>query len=170
MASFIRWEDNMRKFLALTAVFFLLGCEQLPEDPDNAVVSGYIYKKAVATDSVFVDNAWTVIKWDFYDPAESVHVWVESDLASSAPYVGPDISGYTDENGLFSIPVYLGHKEQRTCAGDLLGYEYVYYADVRVFALNDIAGRGTMSDFGSGITLNRGSEFRLWTIALQWFI
>jgi hypothetical protein len=159
----------MRKLLALTPVLFLLGCEQLPEDPDNAIISGYIYKKAIATDSVFVDGAWTVIEWNFYDPAESIHVWVESDLASSIPYVGPDVDGYTNADGLFSIPIYLGHTEKRACAGELTGYEYTYYADVRVFAIHDIRGRPSMSDFGSGITLGRGKEFRLWNIALQWF-
>ena len=152
----------MKKLYILVLVLALLGCEQLPDDPDNAIVSGYIYKQATPIESVLVDGNWKYIKWDFYDPAESIQVWIEGDLTSTIPYAGPDIDGYTDKNGLFSIPIYLGHTEDATTHN----YEYKYYVDVRVFVIGSAT---LMYDFGGGITLGRGKEFRLFPIALSWF-
>jgi len=163
-------------FLFSVLCLLLLGCEQKIDDPDNAVVSGYIYREAIPSDSTFAciestlvdtvnnvweyDSGWVYIDWDFYNPVESVEVFVESDISSSIPYCGPDIIGYTDSTGLFSIPVYLGHTYcQET------GYNYVYYADVRVLCVY----KGVSYDFGGGITLSRGKEFKLWTICLKWF-
>ncbi|MBI4723027.1 MAG: hypothetical protein HY769_08565 [Candidatus Stahlbacteria bacterium] len=154
----------MKKIYFLVLVFCLLGCEQLPDDPDNAIVSGYIYKRATPIDSVLVEGNWKYIEWDFYDPAESIHVWIESDLASTIPYKGPDIDGYTDKNGLFSIPIYLGHTEDVNH-----NYEYMYYADVRVFVPYILGSDTLMYDFGGGITLGRGKDFRLYPISLSWF-
>ncbi|MDI6839943.1 MAG: hypothetical protein QMD71_03660 [bacterium] len=146
--------------LLLLSLLLITGCEQKPLDTDNAVVSAYIYEYAVPTDSVFVDSVWEYTKWDFYNPVESVQVFVEPDIASAIPYRGPDIIGYTDSTGLFSIPVYLGHTQ---CGSS---YEYVYYADVRVLC---VYKGGKYYDYGGGITLARGKEFRLWPIALMWF-
>lgn len=157
----------MKKLFILLVILILLGCEQLPDDPDNAIVSGYIYHQAVPIESVLVDGEWKYVNWEFYDPAESVQVFVESDINSSTPYRGPDVIGYTDSTGFYSIPVYLGHTEIKDYKGNIVGYDYVDYCDVRVLIVQD--GRSSY-DFGGGITLNRGGEFRLWTIAMTWFI
>lgn len=159
----------MKKAFMLIIILILLGCKQLPHDPDNAIVSGYIYKRAVPVESVWVNNSWRYIKWDFYDPAESIHVWVESDMTSSTPYLGPDIDGYTNANGFYRIPVYLGHTEVRDINGNIIRYEYTHYADVRVFVFHLLVPDTMMYDFGGGITLGRGREFRLPPIALAWF-
>ena len=159
----------MKKVYILLAVLFMLGCEQLPDDPDNAIVSGYIYKQAVAVESVWVDPVWEYVEWEFFDPAESIHVWVESDITSAVPYLGPDIDGYTNVNGFFSIPVYLGHTGVKDANGNIIGYEYNDYADVRVMVLQTVEPGGINYDFGGGITLGRGKEFRLYTIAIPWF-
>ena len=162
--------------LLFTSYFLLPGCEQKIDDPDNAIVSGCIYREAIPSDSTFAciestlvdsannvweyDSGWVYIDWDFYNPVESVEVFVESDITSSVPYCGPDIISYTDSTGLFSIPVYLGHTYYPGT-----GYNYVYYADIRVLCMY----KGVSYDFGGGITLGRGKEFRLWTICLKWF-
>ncbi len=172
-------EMKCTKLLVLCLVFFtfLVGCNQQQplDDPDNAIVSGYVYKTAIPTDSVIdsvvvdtlgipTDTIWAYIDWAYSNPAENVHVWVESDLCSEIPYVGPDIDGYTDSTGFYSVPIYLGHTAVKACGGDITGYEYVYFADVRVFVLYT----SFMYDFGGGITLGRAREFRLPTIALNW--
>jgi len=162
---------------AIYCLLFFTGCdEQQPlDDPDNAIVSGYVYQLAVATDSVIdtiirdtlgipTDTLWTYIDWDFSIPVESVQVWVESDCGSDVPYQGPDIDGYTDSNGFYNIPIYLGHRAVKDCAGNITGYEYVYFADVRVF----VVYKGLFYDFKGGITLGRAREFRLFPIALDW--
>lgn len=137
----------------------LLGCEQMADDPDNAIISGKIYRHVVYTDSVFAESLWVYTNWYFTDPVESVQVWVESDISSAVPYVGPDVMGYTDSEGIFSIPLYLGHTY---CS--LTGYSYVYYADVRVFCIYG----GWFYDFGGGITLKEGEEFKLFPTCLEW--
>lgn len=143
----------------------LFGCEQTADDPDNAIVSGYVYRHVAYTDSVFVDTAWIYTDWYFYDPIESVQVWVESDITSKVPYTGPDIMGYTDSLGRFEIPVYLGHRPIKDYSGFVTGYEYVYYADVRVWC----AYKGTLlHDFGGGITLEAGKRFELYPVCMEW--
>lgn len=137
----------------------LLGCEQMADDPDNAILSGEVYRHVIYTDSVFIDTVWVYTDCYFTDPVESVQVWVESDVESDIPYTGPDIKGYTDSHGRFSIPVYLGHTYS-----DLTGYTYVYYADVRVFCVKG----GWFYDFGGGISLKAGEEFKLFPICLEW--
>ncbi len=160
----------------LFSIFFM-GCnEKQPlDDPDNAIVSGYVYKRATPTDSVIdtiirdtagipIETLWTYIDWTFSDPAESVQVWIESDITSPLPYAGPDIDGYSDSTGFYSIPIYLGHTAVKACGGDIVGYEYTYFADARVFVLY----KGFIYDFGGGITLGRGREFRLFPISISW--
>lgn len=159
----------MKKLFVLIIMLVVFGCYQLPEDPDNAIISGYIYKRAVPVESVWVDETWKYIDWEFFDPAESVQVWVESDFTSQVPYRGPDIDGYTDANGLYTIPIYLGHTKVKDANGNIVGYEYTDYADVRVFALHFLVPDTLIYDFGGSITLGRGREFRLPPIALPWF-
>jgi hypothetical protein len=156
----------------------------MADDPDNATISGEVYKnvvytdsvaigfKWVYTDSVLVDSVWVYTDsmlspmewrytdWYFTNPVESVQVWVESDENSAVPYTGPVIMGYTDSLGRFSIPIYLGHTY---C--DLTGYTYLYYADVRVFC---IYKGGWSYDFGGGLTLKAGEEFKLFPICMEW--
>lgn len=164
MELFIK-RGGMMKYLSIAILLtcLLIGCEQQPDDVDNAVVTGVIYQYATATDSVFSDSEWVYTDWEFANPVESVQVWVEGDPNSSLPYEGPDIEGYTDENGYFSIPVYLGEEPSE---GSMTGYKYIEYADVRVFAVY----KGNMFDFGGGVTLGRGKEFKLFPIALTWFL
>jgi len=135
----------------------LLGCEQKADDPDNAILLGEVYRHVVYTDSVFIDTVWVYTDCYFTDPVESVQVWVESDEESGVPYIGPDIMAYTDSLGKFRIPVYLGH----TYAD---GYDYRYYVDVRVFCIKG----AWFYDFGGGITLKAGEEFKLYPICLEW--
>lgn len=162
----------MRKFIIpLLCLLPILGCEQAEDDPDNAIVTGRVYKHVVFTDSIFVDTAWVYTDWRFTDPAESVQVWVEGDEGSAVPYRGADIMGYTDSDGVYRIPVYLGHTYGRFSGdvyddpGAFSGYTYVYYADVRVFC---VYKGGWSYDFGGGITLRSGEEFVLWPICLEW--
>ena len=143
------------RIFVLTLFALFLGCAQEPGDEDNAVVTGRIYKYAeyeTPSDSV----------WIFYEPVESVTVYVESDIDSDIPYEGPDIIGFTDSRGIFSIPVYLGNTADATKPS---GYKPVYYADVRVLVVYN--GKGY--DFGGGITLGRGDTFYLGSISLEWF-
>ncbi len=159
-------------FILLVCLLPLLGCEQMEDDPDNAIVKGTIYRHVVFTDSVFQDTVWVYTDWHFTDPAEGVQVWVEGDITSQVPYGGPDVMGYTDENGVYRIPVYLGH-DYGQFTGDIYeeltsefpGYTHVYYADVRVFT---VYRGGWFYDFGGGITLRAGEEFVLWPICLEW--
>ena len=149
----------------VTSLLIILGCEQKATDPSNAIVSGYVYRSVVYTDSTLQDSIWVYTDWDFYDPVESVQVWVESDIMSSIPYNGPDVMGYTDASGKFSIPVYLGHNTIKDAEGSIVGYEYVHYADVRVWC---VYKGGLSYDFGGGITLEAGKEFELYPICLEW--
>lgn len=163
--------------LLLTAYCLLTtGCEQKSDDIDNAFITGYIYQSRLGSgDSTYVvtDSSYDTLagQWDysgywFYfdcnyvNPVESVQIWVESDIESSIPYNGPDIYGYTDANGYYEIPVYLGHTYCPT------GYDYVYSADVQVWY---ISKSGLYFSWGGGITLKRGGEFRLPTICLEDF-
>jgi len=149
----------------VTSLLIILGCEQKPSDSSNVIVSGYVYHSVVYTDSTLHDSVWVYTDWDFYDPAESVQVWVESDITSSVPYTGPDIMGYTDSLGRFEIPIYLGHTPIKDYDGFITGYEYVYYADVRVWC---VYKGGLFYDFGGGITLEAGKEFELFPICIEW--
>jgi len=154
---------NLKYLVPLAVVLLLLGCYQDLDDPDNAIVSGYVYECAVAGgDTLYGEGYYT--EAEFYNPVESVHVWIESDIESEIPYMGPDVDGYTDANGFFSIPVYLGHTE-RLSSYHVVDYDYVYYADVSVFWVY----KGMLFyDFGGGITLGRGKEFRLFETTLLW--
>lgn len=153
------------KYIFITAllVCLLIGCERKPDDPSNAIVSGKIYKLAVATDSVFADSQWKYTDWNFLNPVESVQVWIERDPNSSNSYKGPGIVGITDSSGNFSIPVNLG---EDSVQGNVTGYRYVEYADVEVKAIY----KGVLTyNFGGGITLERGETFPLFPIALTQF-
>jgi len=149
----------------VASLLMILGCEQKPNDSNNALVSGYVYRSVAYKDSTWYDSIWIYTDWDFYDPAESVQVWVEGDCDSEVPYNGPDIMGYTDSLGRFEIPIYLGHTPIMDYDGLITGYEYVYYADVRVWC---VYKGGLFYNFGGGITLEAGKEFELFPICIGW--
>lgn len=164
MEPLIKQGGIMRTFIPIILLScFIMGCEQPLDDPDNAYVSGIIYQYAFAIDSVYVDTGWIYTDWEFSNPVESVQVWIEGDINSSVPYQGPDIQGYTNSEGLFSVPVYLG---QTLSDNSITGYDFVEYADVRVFAVF----KGNIFDFGGGLTVARGKDSRLFPIALTWFL
>lgn len=148
----------------VVSILVILGCEQQPTDSSNATVVGYVYHNVEYTDSVFQDSIWIYTQWHFEHPAESVLVFVEGDILSKVPYKGPDKWGYTDSLGRYEIPVYLGH-DPIYLGADIVGYEYVHFCDARVLA---IYKGGWFYDFGGGITLHAGHEFRLWPICLEW--
>jgi hypothetical protein len=149
----------------VASLLVILGCEQKPSDSSNAIVSGNVYRSVVYKDSTWRDSVWVYTDWDFYDPAESVQVWIEGDCESEIPYAGPDVMGYTDSLGRFEIPIYLGHTLIKDSDGSITGYEYVYYADVRVWC---VYKGGLFYDFGGGITLEAGEVFELFPICIEW--
>ncbi|MCK4595467.1 hypothetical protein KAT73_01700 [candidate division WOR-3 bacterium] len=165
-----------KALILLLCLLPILGCEQMEDDPDNAIVTGVVYRHVVFTDSIFQcqDSIWVYTDWYYTDPAESVQVWVESDEMSGVPYIGPDVMGYTDSEGIYRIPIYLGHT-YGTFSGDVYnelsedftGYTYKYYADVRVFCLYK---GGWFYDFGGGLTLKAGEEFILFPVCLDWYV
>jgi len=149
----------------VASLLLILGCEQKPGDSSNAIVSGNVYRSVVYTDSTWQDSVWVYTEWDFYNPVESVQGWIEGDCESAIPYAGPDVMGYTDSLGRFEVPVYLGHNLIKDYNGFIMGYEYVHYADVKVWC---VYKGGFFYNFGGGITLEAGEVFELFPICFVW--